>query len=169
MISIEKDSISYINASIPSLPKGLDGLRGTSLANRELVVCGGYTGSSLSHEYLHYRDDSNHWATVATMKKARFSHSSVWIDGGLFTTGGCEPFENVSDYSDGSGPTIWLDDEEWQATSHHEIFSIEGGVQERREMPIPVGGHTATIFGPHQIIVCGGSPTRYVNKTFSIL
>ena len=153
MISIEKDSISHINSSIPSLPKRLDGLRGTSLPNGDLVVCGGDTGSGLSDEYLLYRDGSNHWTNVGTMKKARFSHSSVWIGSCLLTTGGWELLENVEYDSDDSGRTVWVmnfDEQlEWQATSHHEIFSIEGGVKERREMPIPVGGHTATIFGPH--------------------
>ena len=137
----------------------------------DLVVCGGDTGSSLSDEYLHYEDGSNHWTNVGTMKKARFSHSSVCIDGCLFTTGGCEPLLNVEndlDNVDVFSPGRWLDDEEWKTTSHHEVFSTEGGVKEKREMPIPLSGHTATIFGPHKIIVCGGSPTRYVNKSFSI-
>ena len=193
-------------------------MRGTSLPNGDLIVCGGDTGPTLSDEYLHYEDGSNHWTNVGTMKKARFSHSSVWIDGCLFTTGGCEllgngeydserirfrrndsddsgraiwPDENEwgiigiinellgnGEYDSDdrirfrgeydSGRAIWPDENEWQATSHHEMFSIQDGVKERREMPISLDGHTATIFAPHKIIVCGGSPTRYVNKTFFI-
>ena len=174
MISIEKNFISHINSSIPFLPKGLDGLRGTTLPNGDFVICGGNRGSTLSDEYLHYRDGSSHWTNVGTMRKARFSHSSVWIDGCLFTTGGFGTMENVDNVSNEPERAVWVStmnfDEqfEWQATSHQEIFSFQGGVEERREMPIPLGGHTATIFAPHKIIVCGGSPTRNVNKSFFI-
>ena len=166
-------------------------MRGTSLPNGDLIVCGGDTGQgcknmvehgaktwwqvcegdtgpTFSDEYLHYKDFSNHWTNVGTMKTARFSHSSVWIDGCLFTTGGFCTLEHVEYDSDDSERALWISRDDWQATSHHEMFSIQGGVKVRREMPTPLGGHTATMFAAHKIIVCGGSPTRYVNKSFSL-
>ena len=78
------------------------------------------------------------------MKKATSCHSSVWIDGRLLTLGGL------------SHNTV---------TSRHEEFSFDEGVKERKDMPIPLKNHTATKFGHHKIIVCGGIAEK-VTKTF---
>ena len=59
------------------------------------------------------------------MKKATSCHSSVWIDGRLLTTG----YE-----------------EDCEQTSHHEEFSFDGGVKTRKELPMPLMFHTATVF-----------------------
>ena len=143
MISINKDSISHINASIPSLPKGLNKLRGAELPNHDLIVCGGNTRYGYSNDYLHYNHDSNQWMNVGTMNRATSSHSSVWIDGVLLTTGG--------KYSSG------------KITSHHEEFSFTGGVKKRKEMPVALAGHTATLYGQQTMIICGGWD-GYVSK-----
>ena len=148
MISIQKDSISRINSSIPSLPKVLWGLRGTQLPNGDLLVCGGVTGMGIS-EYRHYKEGSNQWTKVGTMKGARSLHSSVWIDGRLLVTGGV----NSSN----------------KKTSYHEEFSFDGGVKERKELPIALYSHTATIFGQNGMIVSGGFNERNVSKIFSKL
>ena len=46
-----------------------------------------------------------------------------------------------------------------------EEFSFDGGVKERKEMAIPLKNPTATKFGHHKIIVCGGIAEK-VTKTF---
>ena len=150
MISIHKDSISQINSSIPSLPKIIwrSGLVGTQLPNSDLVVCGRMTGLGLG-EYLHYKEGSNEWTKVGAMKGARLYHSSVWIDGRLLTTGGANTLN--------------------KKTSNHEEFSFGGGVKERKEMPIALYSHTATIFGRNKMIVSGGFNERNVRKIFSKL
>ena len=82
---------------------------------------------------------------------AREGHSSVFIDGSLFTTGGTNS-SNVSSLN-----ISYL--------SNHEEFSIEGGLKDRKEMPIALSGHTATAIGKHTILICGGMAK--VSKTFS--
>ena len=131
MISINKGSISHINSSIPSLPSGICGLGGTQLPNGDLVVCG-YMGGL----YLHYKEGSNQWTTAGSIIRGTTDHSSVWIDGRLLTTGG----QDVSYF----------------VISRHEEFSLDGGVKERKKMPIELSCHTATIFDQNKIIVCGG-------------
>ena len=82
------------------------------------------------------------------MKRAKNSHSSALIDGCLFTPGGW----------DSSGKT-----------SHHEEFSVHGGVNEKEKMPIGLRGHTATPFDKYKVIVCGGRDENWVSKIFSKL
>ena len=154
VISIVKNSISHINSSIPSLPKVLSRLRGAQLPNGDLIACGGLSGSakievsSIAHkldEYLHYKAGSNQWANIGTMARKKAWYSSVWVDDCLYTTGG----------SDSSLIDIACLEE----------FSITGGAKERKEMPMPLSSHTATTFGPHKMIVCGGM-NRNVSETF---
>ena len=176
VISITKDSISHkwttkFNSHIkhqliPSLPKKLSALRGTQLSNGDLVLSGGSTISGYddvesdgrytrihwievnvcNDEYLQYKQGSNRWTKVGTMKTARRHHSSVWIDGCLLTTGG--------------------ESGEWKRIAHHEEFSLNGGVKERKEMPIALKFHTTTKFGHHKMIICGGVGFS-VSQTFS--
>ena len=151
VISINKDSISHINSSIPSLPYEPYELSGAQLPNGDLLLSGGRTGSVHCNEYLYYKQGSHKWTKIGSMKKARSEHSSVWMDGRLFTTGG-------KDYS-------------WKSISHHEEFSFDGGVKERKEMPTALCGHTSTIFDENKIIVCGGYDGNdgVVSKIFYIL
>ena len=151
IISIHQDSISHIDSSIPSLPKEYWGLGGAQLSNGDLVVCGGKTGKYRQEdrfsEYLYYKEGSNQWTKVGTMKTTRSHHSSVWNDGRLLTTGG-ERYSN--------GPI-----------SHHEEFSFDGGVKEREEMPIALYKHTTTILDQNKMIVCGGKMKSCVREIFS--
>ena len=149
MISIHKDSISHINSCIPILPKAMWGLGGSQLPNGDLIVCGGVSGYGSYYPYLHYKEGSNEWTEVGAMKGARSHHSSVWIGGRLLTTGGA----NNSN----------------KKTSHHEEFSFDGGWKERKEMPIALYSHTATIFDQNKMIVSGGFNERNVSKLFSKL
>ena len=157
IISIHQDSISHIDSSIPSLPKEYWGLGGAQLPNGDLVVCGGQTGEYIQDdcfsEYLYYKEGSNQWKKVGTMKPERTHHSSVWNDGRLLTTGG-ERYLN--------GPI-----------SHHEEFSFDGkrgwrmefdGVKERKEMPIALYKHTTTILDQNRMIVSGGKIKSCVSK-----
>ena len=140
MISIKNDSILNINTSIPSLPKNFDPIGGTQLPNGDVLVSGDV-------KYLHYQSESNQWTNIGTLKSPfgmRKYYSSIFIDGRMFSTGG-----DVSSF------LVSLPDEEY-STRDHEEFSIEGGVKERKEMPIPLNGHSATIFGEHKMLISGG-------------
>ena len=100
-------------------------------------------------EILHYKIGSNQWNKVGTMKNVRYNHSSVWMDGFLLTSGGEETVESFMNNR--------REIEHIRKTvSHHEEFSLEEGVKERKELPIVLKCHTATRFGRHKVIICGG-------------
>ena len=137
VISIKKNSILRTNTFVPSLPKRLVGLRGTQLPNHDLLVSGGDTGTGVNDEYLRFNHASSLWKKVGTMQNARYSHSSVLLNGCLYSCGGF--------YS----PI--------KATSHHEAFSLDGGVNEKRELPIALSNHSANKLNESQYMVIGGS------------
>ena len=153
VISILKDSMSQINSDIPSIPKGLGGLSGTQLPNGDLIISGGCHNIETNYDdgYYHYKKGSDQWKKVGIMKMARVGHSSVSIDESLFTTGGSNS-SNVSSLN-----ISYL--------SNHEEFSIEGGLKDRKEMPIALSYHSATVVGKYTILICGGMAK--VSKTFS--
>ena len=149
MISIITDSIVLNDPVIPPLPKELAELGGTQLPNGDLLLCGGlfveeledpFSGESedvqyCSDEYLLYKSGSSQWTKVGTMKQKIYGHSSVLIQDRIHTMGGI--------YNK-------------KITSRHEQFSLDDGVKEMKEMPIPLQYHTATSFGKNKMIVCGG-------------
>ena len=168
-IEIFNDSISHLIPSIPSLPYysfcDKQFYCGTQLPNGDLLLAGGglvrnnqcvrYTKNKAGTEiqncygYRHYREGSNHWSKVGSMKMARHRYASVLIDGCLFTTGGINSFSD--DY-----------------TPYLEKFSFEGGVEEKKKMPIALAHHTATMFGKYKMLVCGGQTCvrRFMVKYF---
>ena len=164
MISILKDSMSLTNLGIPLLPKEMQILGGAQLPNGDLLITGGgpFEGpfprgpfsscNDISYEYFHYKDGSNQWKKVGTMKGVRVAYSSVSVDDSLLTTGGCDWQSNSS----GSISTI---------LSNHEEFSINGGVKERTNMPIALKYHAAAVFGKHTILISGGLGDE-VNEIF---
>ena len=114
------------------------GLQGAKLPNGDLLVCGGNNVlRRTSAEYMLFKQGSNQWKKVGTMKRARWLHSSVCFDGDLFTIGGKDSFNT-------------------RIISHHEQFSFEGGTKDKKELPIALYGHTATIFDYHKMLICGG-------------
>ena len=96
---------------------------------------GGYgeNESEESGEYLLFKDGFVQWANVGNMKRRKSWNTSVLVNGCLFTTGGFR----------------WKD-------SLHERFSFEKGVKGKKEMPIALEGHTATILSKHKYLICGG-------------
>ena len=151
VISMLKGSMSLINLGIPSLPRHLKRLGGAQLPNGDLLISGGAMSktSGWNDEYFHYKEGSNQWEKVGTMKRARLGHSSVLIDGNLLTAGGCD----------------WLDSSA-KLLSNHEEFSINGGEKERTNMPIALTHHAAAVFGKHTILISGGLDAK-VDETFS--
>ena len=99
-------------------------LRGAKLLSGNLLVCGGRVygtksgGIWKSDEYMVFKQGSNQWKKVGTMKRARSHNSSTYINGSLLTVGGRD-----------SNPSS-------NAISHHEQFSFEGGIKDRKELPI---------------------------------
>ena len=136
VISLVNNSLSLIIKDIPQLPEGLWGLQGTKTPYGDILLCGGGDGlESKCNEYYRLKNGSDQWKKIGTLQTKRMFHASVFIDGCLFTSGGTKknlPFLN------------------------HEGFSFDRGVNEKKDMPISLYGHTATIFGPTKILICGG-------------
>ena len=153
VISLVNDSILYPNKTIPSLPKGLSALGGTRLPNGDLFLSGGQMNGKthewsdplrLSNEYLLYRERDKQWTKVGTMLTTRYHPASVAIDDCVITIGG-----GVKGDSD-------------------EKFSCKGCVKSIKAYPAHHNGHTATMFGQHKILVCGGRYNRVNIKNFLI-
>ena len=145
VISIVKDSISHIKPDIPSLPKSFLGFGGTRLPNGDLLLSEGFVDSYVdSDKYLQYKAGSEMWTKAGTMSRARYRHSSVFMDGYLLTTGGLDTTFN--------------------ALTLHEQFSLNEGVKKRNNMPIGLCNHTATVLRQHKMLVCGGSDNGSVSN-----
>ena len=82
---------------------------------------------------------------VGTMKKANHLHSSVLLNGCLYSCG-----SRFSSY---------------KSTSHHEVLNLDGGIEEKRELPIALRYHTANKLNENQYMVIGGYE-KYVSKIF---
>ena len=148
VVSMKMDSVLLTTTTVvPLLPKGLVGLRGSQLPNHDLLVSGGDTGTVVNDEYLRFNHSSNQWKKVGTMQNARYSHSSVLLNGYLYSCGGF--------YS----PRF--------ASSHHEAFSLDGEVNEKRELPIALSNHTANKLNDSQYMVSGGSMYKMYFKKVS--
>ena len=89
---------------------------------------------------------------------ARHQYASVLIDGCLFTTGGIDLLDEYN----------WYDDRKSIITSHLEKFSFPGGVEKKKNMPIALTCHTATMFGKNKMLICGGQTSvwRFLVKHF---
>ena len=107
VILIKDNSLFHVDTAIPSIPNGMFGLQGAKLPNGDLLVCGGNTRTGLwiNDEYMLFKQGSNQWKKVGTMKMARWHHSSVYFDGGLSTVGGLDSSQS--------------------RISHHEYYSFE--------------------------------------------
>ena len=107
----------------------------------------GYSGGHQDKErdeYLLFADGFVQWTNVGHMKRRKNWNTSVLVNGCLFTTGGFK-----------------------RKYSLHEKFSFQKGVKHKKEMPIALEGHTATILSKHKYLICGGVD-RKVIKTFQI-
>ena len=151
MITIGKYFLTHPARKVPLLPARRNGLRGVPLPNGNLLVCGGGRFGLIESivegpacgEYLLLKAHSDQWTNVGTMKVARKYHTSVFYDGCLYTTGGLDSLNNV--------------------ISHHEAFSLNGDVKEKKDIPISLQGHTATIFDQYKMLICGGSKRKMEN------
>ena len=110
--------------------------QGARLPNGDLLVCDGNTVLRRNDSYMLFKQGSNQWKKVGTVKRERWLHSSVYFNGCLITVGGLDSQNN--------------------AISHHEQGVFEEGVNDRKELPIALYGHTTTLFDHHKMLICGG-------------
>ena len=82
------------------------------------------------------------------MKEGRYAHSSVLLNGCLYSCGGVDSSNNQ--------------------TSHHEVLNLDGRVEEKKELPIALWGHTANKLNDNQYIVIGGYDSTNVSKNFRL-
>ena len=81
------------------------------------------------------------------MKKANHLHSSVLLNGCLYSCG-----SRFSSY---------------KSTSHHEVLNLDGRVEEKKELPSKrLSSHTAHRLNENQYIVIGGYDCSNVSKKY---
>ena len=68
----------------------------TTCWNGNLVVSGGFNGSSLSNSTELYERQSNKWKRIALMNKMRIAHEMVVADNKLFAIGGTNDYSYLS-------------------------------------------------------------------------
>ena len=113
---------------------------------------GGWTGCVCNDEYLLYKEDSTSWIKIGKMMKRRSRHSSVIVGNKMYSCGG---YDSTSD-----------------VVSYHEEFSyslmgdLDQGVTEKKELPIALRAHTATVLDESRFIVCGGDNRKNVRKKY---
>ena len=104
VISLKQESISLEQESIPCLPIGLCVFGGTLMPNGDLILCGGNTAKDgweycevpkigaqdgwKNDEYLFLRKMGESWTTIGNMIEPRSNHSTVFINGSVFSSGG---------------------------------------------------------------------------------
>ena len=144
------DSLFHINTATTSILN--TGSQFTQLPNGEWLASGGIIdGARISDEYMLFKQGRNQWTKVGNMKRARWHHASVYIDGVLLTTGGLD-----------SPPSSRIFTLLSSLISHHEHFSFDGGVRKRKELPIALYRHTATMFGNHKMLISGGRDIKVI-------
>ena len=150
MISLKQRSITHEDQSVPFLPKGLCVLGGAQLPDGDSLVCGGNTAKEgwefcigpeakegwKNDDYLVLRKGSKSWSSIGRMLEPRSNHSSLFINGSVFSCGGKDMAKNIS--------------------SHHEEFRMNGSVNERKELPVKLVGHTIVKLASKKYMLIGG-------------
>ena len=137
----------------------MNSLSGARLSNGDLLLCGGEHemryNLAMNNQYLLFQERSSQWNKIGKMKKPRLDHSSVFMDGRLYTCGGCTSTGNT--------------------TSHHEAFSLVigsnekeffVGVNKKKEMPLALQNHSATKIGQYKMLICGGFDKHVIKTLF---
>ena len=176
--------MSLVNTTFPPLPTTFEGMRGSPLPNNNLLVSGGYIKTidqeirdlvstfscqprrqmevfpkkCIPDTYLLYNHASKQWKEVGKMKMARCNHSSVLLNGFVFSCGGDRSYRLSVSSCYGIPP------DKPQKISSHEVFSLDGIVKERKELPIALSYHTANKINETQYMICGGYGAK-VSKT----
>ena len=159
VIKILNGSISYINKTIPSLPHPMDRLSGAWLSNGDLLLCGGLNvmryNTEMNNQYLLFQEGSSQWNKIGKMKKPRCDHSSVFIDGRLYTCGGCTSARSTTSHLEAFSLVI--------GSNKKEFFV---GVNKKKEMPLALRNHSATKIGQHKMLICGGLDKHVIKNLF---
>ena len=150
LILLRPESISIEKQSIPFLPIGLCVLGGVQLPNGDLLVCGGNTVKEgwkycegieatngwKNDEYLVLPRMSEEWISIGKMLEPRSNHSSIFINGSVFSCGGKDSGKNIF--------------------AHHEEFKLGESINARKELPLKLVGHTVEELDSSNYILIGG-------------
>ena len=144
--------VTRIGWQIPDLPLELHGFRAT-ISNGQLLLCGGHKLQSIwdyNCEYLILKKGEQTWSSIGSMLKSRAHHSSIVMNGSIFSCGGIEP-HRISPFE------------------HHEEFRLEDKiVRERKELPIKLRFHSATDLDQNRYMVIGGIGQVRLSKVLKL-
>ena len=160
LILLRSESICLEKESIPLLPIGLCVLGGVQLPNGDLLVCGGNTVKEgweycegieakdgwKNDDYLILRKMNKEWSSIGKMLEPRSNHSSIFINGSVFSCGGKDSGKNIF--------------------AHHEEFKLGVSINVRKELPLKLVGHIVEDLGSSNYILIGGLDKNVGKNTY---
>ena len=138
VLQVGQKFVTRIGWQIPDLPLELHGFQAT-ISNGKLLLCGGRQSTlAYNYQYLILKKGEQTWLSIGSMLKPRAHHSSIAMNGSIFSCGGLEPHSIIP-------------------FEHHEEFRLEDKiVRERKELPIKLRHHSATGLDQNRYMVIGG-------------
>ena len=141
VLQLRQKLVTRIDWQIPDMPVQSYGFQATQISNSNLILCGGinnYTTSLYNYEYFILEKGERKWSSAGSMLKPKAFHSSVFMNGSIFSCGGIEPLGIISH-------------------GCHEEFRLEDKiVRERKKLPIKLQYHSATEIDQNRYMVVGG-------------
>ena len=151
VLELRKKFVTRIGLKIPDLPLELHGFRflafDFAISNGKLLLCGGRQSTlTYNYQYLILKKGEQTWSSMGSMLKPRAFHSSIVLNGSIFSCGGIEP-HSISPFD------------------HHEEFPLEDkNVRERKKLPSKLRFHSATEIDQNRYMVIGGKGQVGVSK-----
>ena len=141
VLQLRQNLVTRIDWQIPDMPVQSHGFQAAQISNSKLILCGGTnfkTRSLFNYEYFILEKGDRKWSSIGSMLKPRAYHSSVFMNGSIFSCGGIEPLGII--------PHVC-----------HEEFRLEDKIiKERKKLPIKLQYHSATEIDQNRYMVVGG-------------
>ena len=103
VLQLRPKLVTRIDWQIPDMPVQSHGFQATRISNCNLILCGGISNQTTSHwkyKYFILEKGERKWSPIGSMLTPRAYHSSVFMNGSIFSCGGVEPRGVVSVYNE---------------------------------------------------------------------
>ena len=172
VISLKQESISLEQESIPCLPIGLCVFGGTRMPNGDLILCGGNTAKDgweycevskvgaqdgwKNDEYLLLQKMGESWTTIGNMIEPRSNHSTVFINGSVFSSGGKDSEKNIFSHHEELKLHASTNLRPGSKLKSHDPRKMVIVTRLRKDMPMKLVGHNAIELDASKYILIGG-------------
>ena len=152
VLQLRQNLVTGIDWHIPNLPELSHSFQVARISNGAVLLCGGHNydvnlenddttvdnyNPPTFNQYYIWKKGEPTWSPMGNMLVPRSSHSSVFMNGSIFSCGG------------------W--DHEPKILDHHEEFRLEDKiVRERKPLPIKLQYHSAKEIDQNRYMVMGG-------------